>query len=63
VVPQNPAAAGILKETLSHLRKMPEMREDVAKLETCCCSPSTGHPPRQAPQPLILPTFPQQDLS
>src|ERR1700688_256935 len=31
VVPQDAAAAGILKETLSHLRKMPEMQDDVAK--------------------------------
>jgi ArsR family transcriptional regulator len=57
VVPQNAAAAGILKETLSHLRKIPEMQDDVAKLETSCCSPSPSDAPRQAPQPLILPTF------
>jgi ArsR family transcriptional regulator len=57
VVPQDAATAGILKETLSHLRKMPEMQDDVAQLETSCCSPSSSDAPRQAPQPLILPTF------
>jgi ArsR family transcriptional regulator len=59
VVPQDTAAAGILKETLSHLRKMPEMQDDLAKLETTCCSPSSSDSPRQVPQPLILPTFNQ----
>jgi ArsR family transcriptional regulator len=57
VVPQDAAAAGILKETLFHMRKMPEMQDDLAKLETTCCSPSSSDPQRQAPQPLILPTF------
>jgi ArsR family transcriptional regulator len=59
VIPPDTAAAGILKETLSHLRKMPEMQDDLAKLETSCCSPSSVERTRQAPQPLILPTIPR----
>jgi len=53
--PQDAAAFEILKETLSHLRKLPEMQRDLAKLETNCCSPNAAERPRQAPQPLILP--------
>jgi ArsR family transcriptional regulator len=59
VLPQDAATAGIWKETLSHLRKMPEMQEDLAKLETNCCSPNSADGARQAPQPLILPTIAQ----
>jgi ArsR family transcriptional regulator len=58
VPPKDEGAAGVLKETMSLLRKMPEMQADLAKLETSCCSPSSADAPRQAPQPLILPTFP-----
>ncbi len=54
-VPQDAAAFEILKETISHLRKLPEMQRDLAKLETNCCTPNTDEHPRQAPQPLILP--------
>ncbi|HTC62370.1 MAG TPA: metalloregulator ArsR/SmtB family transcription factor [Candidatus Saccharimonadales bacterium] len=57
VVPQDAAAAGILKETLSHLRKMPVMQIDVSKLEISCCGPSPADATRQAPQPLVFPTF------
>jgi ArsR family transcriptional regulator len=57
VAPKDPAAAGILKETLSHLRQMPVMQIDLAKLETSCCSPSSVEAARQAPQPLVFPTF------
>ena len=54
-VPQDAGAFGILKETVSHLRKLPEMQRDLAKLESDCCSPNSAERPRQAPQPLILP--------
>ena len=49
------AVAGIMKETLAHLRRMPEMRADLGKLESACCSPNASAESRQAPQPLILP--------
>jgi ArsR family transcriptional regulator, arsenate/arsenite/antimonite-responsive transcriptional repressor len=53
--PGNAVASAILKETLAHLRHIPEMQADLAKLEMSCCSPDSSELPRQAPQPLILP--------
>ena len=53
--PGNAVAAAILIETLAQLRQVPEMRGDLAKLETRCCKPDSPQLPRQAPQPLILP--------
>lgn len=53
--PSNAALSAILKETLAHLRQLPVMQRDSAKLETQCCAPSSLGSSRQAPQPLILP--------
>jgi ArsR family transcriptional regulator len=55
VTPRDTVASAILKETLAHLRQMPEMQGDLAKLETSCCSPDSSALPRPAPQPLLLP--------
>jgi ArsR family transcriptional regulator len=55
-LPQDGAATSILKETLAHLRNLPEMHSDLAKLETSCCHPSSAVEPRRVPQPLVLPT-------
>src|SRR5579863_7104488 len=55
LAPRNPVASAILKETLAHLRQMPDMERDLAKLETSCCALDTSVRPRQAPQPLTLP--------
>jgi ArsR family transcriptional regulator len=57
--PGNAVAAAILLETLAQLRQVPEMRGDLAKLETSCCTPDSSDLPRQAPQPLILPVAAQ----
>jgi ArsR family transcriptional regulator len=54
-VPADAAAHAILKETLVHVRQMPEMKEDLAKLEMSCCSPNFSELTRLAPQPLIFP--------
>jgi ArsR family transcriptional regulator len=54
-VPPNAAAQAILKETLAHVRLMPEMKRELAKLETSCCSPNLSELTRQAPQPLVFP--------
>lgn len=56
LAPRDPVASAILKEALSNLRQMPDMERDMAKLENSCCSPVPSERPRQAPQPLILPT-------
>jgi ArsR family transcriptional regulator len=55
LAPGDAVASAILKETLAHLRQVPEMQGDLAKLETSCCDPDSSELPRQAPQPLILP--------
>jgi ArsR family transcriptional regulator len=54
LAPRDTIAAAILKETLTHLRQRPDMRVELARLETSCCNPDSSELPRQAPQPLIL---------
>ena len=39
VIPKEKAAASILRETLNHLRETPEMKRDVLRLSSVCCSP------------------------
>ncbi len=55
VAPPDPVATAILRETLAHLRQMPDLQADVAKLENQCCRPDSSEHARQAPHPLILP--------
>lgn len=55
LAPRDAVASAILKETLAHLRQMPDMGRDLAKLDRRCCNPALSERPRQAPQPLILP--------
>jgi ArsR family transcriptional regulator len=54
VVPQDPVASSILKETLKHLRERIELRRDFAKLDTACCKPSEFEIPQKAPQPCLV---------
>jgi ArsR family transcriptional regulator len=55
LAPRDSVASAILQETLAHLRQIPEMQEDLAKLETSCCSPVSTRRPLQAPQPSAIP--------
>jgi ArsR family transcriptional regulator, arsenate/arsenite/antimonite-responsive transcriptional repressor len=55
LAPREAVASAILKETLAHLRQMPDMERDLARLETRCCSRVSFESSRQAPQPLLLP--------
>jgi ArsR family transcriptional regulator, arsenate/arsenite/antimonite-responsive transcriptional repressor len=55
-LPQDGAAAGILRETLAHLRTLPKMQADLEKLEKTCCCPNSVSEARRPPQPLTLPT-------
>ncbi|MFZ0701817.1 MAG: hypothetical protein WAM80_08205, partial [Candidatus Acidiferrales bacterium] len=50
-MPQDKAAANILRETLKHLRAAPEMRRDVARLNSACCAPEKYEVPQGAPVP------------
>ena len=54
-VPQDAASHAILKETLAHLRQTPQLKRELAKLETSCCRPNFSELTRQAPQPLVFP--------
>ncbi len=54
VAPHDAVASAILNETLAHLRQMPEMQGDLAKLEIRCCNPVSSERPGQAPQPSIV---------
>jgi ArsR family transcriptional regulator len=53
--PADSAASAILKETLAHLRQMPEMERDLAKLQISCCNPDSSLRPLPSPQPLVMP--------
>jgi ArsR family transcriptional regulator len=54
--PKDKAPAGILRETLKHLKEKPEMRRDVSKLSSACCSPQKYDLLQAAPQPSHLTT-------
>jgi ArsR family transcriptional regulator, arsenate/arsenite/antimonite-responsive transcriptional repressor len=50
-MPNDEAAAGILQETLKHLRIKPEMQRDIARLGSACCRPDKFVLLQGAPQP------------
>lgn len=58
--PSDAVASALLKETIAHLRQLPEMQADLAKLDSSCCEPGFSRLPRQAPQPLVLPVVAAQ---
>jgi ArsR family transcriptional regulator len=53
VAPRDPATSALLTETLSHLRKLPEMQADVARLDRNCCAPDVVTRLRPLPSPVI----------
>ncbi|MGH9681579.1 MAG: ArsR/SmtB family transcription factor [Candidatus Acidiferrales bacterium] len=54
LTPPDPAAASILKAALERLRQDPEMKSDLAKLDSACCQPGQFEIPDNAPQPSIV---------
>lgn len=52
--PANEIAAGILRETVSHLRHDPMMGRDLEKLDAACCSPHKFELLQMAPQPVKI---------
>jgi ArsR family transcriptional regulator len=54
-IPGDAAAHAILKETLLHVRQMPELKKDLSRLEQSCCSPNSSPLTRLAPHPLVFP--------
>jgi ArsR family transcriptional regulator, arsenate/arsenite/antimonite-responsive transcriptional repressor len=53
-IPQDQAAASILRETLKHLREKPEMKRDVSRLSSACCSPQKFELLLGAPTPALV---------
>ncbi len=53
-MPQDRAAASILRETLKHLKRKPEMRKDSSRLSSACCAPRKYELPQAAPQPTVV---------
>jgi ArsR family transcriptional regulator, arsenate/arsenite/antimonite-responsive transcriptional repressor len=53
-MPNDEAAAGILQETLKHLRLKPEMQRDIARLGSACCRPEKFVLLQGAPQPQAI---------
>ena len=53
-LPADAAAAGVLRETLRHLRRKPETQRDVVRLGSACCAPEKFSLLRGAPQPALL---------
>ncbi|HEY4580648.1 MAG TPA: metalloregulator ArsR/SmtB family transcription factor [Candidatus Acidoferrales bacterium] len=53
-LPADAAAAGVLRETLRHLRRKPETQRDVVRLGSACCAPEKYALLRGAPQPALL---------
>lgn len=54
-IPKDQAAASILGETLKHLREKPEMKRDVLRLNSACCSPQKFELLLGAPAPARVP--------
>jgi ArsR family transcriptional regulator len=54
VAPKDAVASAILKETVTHLRQRPDLRRELAKLDSACCKPREFELPEKAPQPSIV---------
>jgi ArsR family transcriptional regulator, arsenate/arsenite/antimonite-responsive transcriptional repressor len=52
--PSEPAAADILRATLAHLKSLPQMQRDLARLGSACCAPQRFVELRGAPQPVAI---------
>ena len=53
-IPKDQAAASILRETLKHLRENPEMKRDISRLSSACCSPQKFELLQGAPAPAVV---------
>jgi len=53
-IPREPAAADILRATLAHLKSLPQMQRDLARLGSACCAPERFVELRGAPQPVAI---------
>ncbi len=53
-MPRETAAAEILHATLDHLKSLPQMQRDLARLGSACCAPERFVELRGAPQPVAI---------
>ena len=53
-IPREPAAADILRATLAHLKSLPQMQRDLARLGSACCAPERFVELRGVPQPVAI---------
>jgi ArsR family transcriptional regulator, arsenate/arsenite/antimonite-responsive transcriptional repressor len=53
-IPREPAAADILRATLAHLKSLPQVQRDLARLGSACCAPQRFVELRGAPQPVAV---------
>jgi ArsR family transcriptional regulator len=51
-IPREPVSAEILRTTLAHLKSLPQMQHDLARLGSACCAPERFVALRGAPQPV-----------
>jgi ArsR family transcriptional regulator, arsenate/arsenite/antimonite-responsive transcriptional repressor len=54
LAPSDLAASAILKDTLAHLRQRPDLRRELAKLDSACCQPGESEILDRAPQPSLV---------
>jgi ArsR family transcriptional regulator len=54
LAPRDAVASSMLQDTLARLRELPDMRRDVAKLDTGCCAAASSEGALTAPQPAIV---------
>jgi len=50
-MPDDEAAAAVLREVLRQVQPMPAMRRDASRLTSACCAPQNFEVPAAAPQP------------
>ncbi len=54
VVPQDAVVSSILRETVMYLRRNPELKKELAKLDSACCQPAEFELPAKVPQPSLV---------
>jgi ArsR family transcriptional regulator, arsenate/arsenite/antimonite-responsive transcriptional repressor len=57
-IPREPVPADILRATLAHLKGLPQMQRDLARLGSACCAPEKFEMLRRAPQPVAIRPMP-----
>jgi ArsR family transcriptional regulator, arsenate/arsenite/antimonite-responsive transcriptional repressor len=51
IVPKDDIAASILRATMAHLEKRHDLQQEIAKLQSACCTPEKFDLPKKVPLP------------